>query len=205
MFNSVVEKNEFEIEINKSIFICNIKYVTSVEQAKHFIDEIKDKYKDATHNCSAYIINEKSKYDDDGEPNLTAGYPMYQVLVKKKMNYVCCVSTRYFGGIKLGGGGLIRAYSKSVSSCLEHSNIIRLIKGFVIEIKCEFKFNDKVTYLIRNIEHLNYDVKFEFKVCHKLNVCDEVYMNLKSQLSAISHLIEVEVIEEILYPKELNE
>lgn len=113
-------KDEFEIE--KSVFITNIKYVETEEEALNFIEEMKEKYKDATHNCQAYIINDKpeiKRYSDDGEPQGTAGLPMLSVLEKQEVSNLVAVVTRYFGGKKLGKGGLVRAYTKGVSDCLE--------------------------------------------------------------------------------------
>lgn len=110
------EVSEFEVE--KSVFITTAKHVESEEEALEFIEEIRGKYKDATHNCTAYIINKTpviKRYNDDGEPQGSAGLPMLSVLEKEQVTNVAVVVTRYFGGKLLGKGGLIRAYTKGVA------------------------------------------------------------------------------------------
>lgn len=128
-----------EIEVKKSRFICSLKRVYSEEEAKTFIQEKKKEHWKANHNCSAFIIGEKSEIQrssDDGEPSGTAGVPMLEVLKKQELINVVTVVTRYFGGTKLGTGGLIRAYSHSVSSALEE---IGLVEG---------KLQQEITLLI---------------------------------------------------------
>lgn len=109
-----------EIVIEKSRFICSLKKVNSEEEAQDFIRQIKKEYWDATHNCSAYLVNELAqRSSDDGEPSGTAGIPMLEVLRKNQLTGTCAVVTRYFGGIKLGAGGLVRAYSGSVAGAIK--------------------------------------------------------------------------------------
>ena len=117
---------QHEIVIEKSRFICTLKKVATEEEAQEFIKEIKKKYWDATHNCSAYIVGENGmaqRSSDDGEPSGTAGLPMLEVLRKNNLHNVAAVVTRYFGGIKLGAGGLVRAYTNSVASAIEGADI----------------------------------------------------------------------------------
>lgn len=112
---------ESEIEIKKSRFICSLKRVYSEDEAKEFIAQKKKEHWKANHNCSAFVIGEKSdiqRSSDDGEPSGTAGVPMLEVLKKQELINVAAVVTRYFGGTKLGAGGLIRAYSHAVSHAL---------------------------------------------------------------------------------------
>lgn len=116
-----------ETEIKKSRFLCHLKRVTSEEEAKAFIQGIKKEHWKANHNCSAYLIGEHSEIQrssDDGEPSGTAGVPMLEVLKKNDLINVCVVVTRYFGGIKLGAGGLIRAYSHAVSHGLQTVGLV---------------------------------------------------------------------------------
>lgn len=120
-----------EMVVEKSRFICYLKRVQSKEQAYEYIKELKKTHWDATHNCSAFIIGEQGMIQgssDDGEPSGTAGIPMLEVLKKKKLHDVVAVVTRYFGGVKLGAGGLVRAYSKSVSNALEQIGIVQKIE-----------------------------------------------------------------------------
>lgn len=120
-------RGEHEIVIEKSRFICHIQRAVSEEEAQAFIQSIKKQHWNATHNCSAYLIGEHDliqKANDDGEPSGTAGVPMLEVLKKRKLKDTVVVVTRYFGGIKLGAGGLIRAYGKSVSEAINHVGIV---------------------------------------------------------------------------------
>ncbi|MEF3086683.1 YigZ family protein [Bacillus altitudinis] len=120
---TVKSRGEHEIVIEKSRFICHIQRAVSEEEAQAFIQSIKKQHWNATHNCSAYLIGEHDliqKANDDGEPSGTAGVPMLEVLKKRKLKDTVVVVTRYFGGIKLGAGGLIRAYGKSVSEAINH-------------------------------------------------------------------------------------
>lgn len=116
-----------ESEVKKSRFLCHLKRVTTEEEAKAFIQSIKKEHWKANHNCSAYLIGEHSEIQrssDDGEPSGTAGVPMLEVLKKNDLINVCVVVTRYFGGIKLGAGGLIRAYSHAVSHGLQTVGLV---------------------------------------------------------------------------------
>ncbi len=112
---TVKQRGEHEIVIQKSRFIAHFARVETEEEAQDFIQEIKKQHWSATHNCSAYLIGEQDqiqKANDDGEPSGTAGVPMLEVLKKRELKDTVVVVTRYFGGIKLGAGGLIRAYGE---------------------------------------------------------------------------------------------
>ena len=120
------QDGDHEIIVDKSRFICHVKRVYTEEEAQNFIKDIKKRHKDANHNCSAYQIgddNHIQKASDDGEPSGTAGVPMLEVLRKQRLKNTAVVVTRYFGGIKLGAGGLIRTYGKAVSEALKHLGI----------------------------------------------------------------------------------
>ncbi|MGE7761819.1 YigZ family protein [Peribacillus sp. NPDC097895] len=124
---TVTGRGEHEIVIEKSRFISHIARVETEEAAQAFIQEIKKKHKDATHNCSAYMIGEQNQIQkalDDGEPSGTAGVPILEVLKKKELKDTAVVVTRYFGGIKLGAGGLIRAYSKATSEGIDTTGVV---------------------------------------------------------------------------------
>ena len=119
---TIAEPIRQEITIEKSRFICSLAKVATEEEAQEFIKKIKKEYWDATHNCSAYVIGENSKAErssDDGEPSGIAGLPMLEVLRKNSLYNVAAVVTRYFGGVKLGAGGLVRAYTGSVAEAVE--------------------------------------------------------------------------------------
>jgi uncharacterized YigZ family protein len=159
-----------EIEIEKSRFICYVSPAKTEAEAQEFIADIKKKNWNATHNCSAYLIgehNEIQKANDDGEPSGTAGVPMLEVLKKRDVKDTVVVVTRYFGGKKLGSGGLIRAYGTSVSEGLNAVGVIERTLVTVINIKIGYKLLGKIENAIRNsnyhlekTSHLE-DVEFE--------------------------------------------
>lgn len=126
-YRTIKEDNQHEIEIKKSRFICFLKRTKTEEEAKDFIQQIKKEHWKANHNCSAFVIGERNEIQrssDDGEPSGTAGVPMLEVLKKNDLINVCAVVTRYFGGTKLGAGGLIRAYSGAVAQAIVNTGIV---------------------------------------------------------------------------------
>lgn len=125
---TIVKDFRQEIVIEKSRFICTLKKVNSEAEAQEFIKAIKKEFWDATHNCSAYIVDEMAqRSSDDGEPSGTAGLPMLEVLRKNKLTNTAAVVTRYFGGIKLGAGGLVRAYTNSVAEAVRATGIAQKV------------------------------------------------------------------------------
>jgi uncharacterized YigZ family protein len=125
---TIVKDFRQEIVIEKSCFICTLKKVHSEAEAQEFIKTIKKEFWDATHNCSAYIVDEMAqRSSDDGEPSGTAGLPMLEVLRKNKLTNTAAVVTRYFGGIKLGAGGLVRAYTNSVAEAVKATGIAQKV------------------------------------------------------------------------------
>ncbi|GEN33396.1 MULTISPECIES: YigZ family protein [Aneurinibacillus] len=144
---TVRPEGQTEIEINRSRFISYVKRVTTQEEAVAFIQEIKKKHWDATHNCSAYIVGEHDQFqkmDDDGEPSGTAGKPILEVIKKKGLKDTAIVVTRYFGGIKLGAGGLIRAYGKSASAGVRAAGIVERILTREHHFSFDYTFLGKV-------------------------------------------------------------
>lgn len=139
-----------EIIEKKSRFIATVKIVHSEEEAITFIDSMKKKYWDATHNCSAYVIGERQELmrcSDDGEPQGTAGRPMLDVLLGEEIHDVAVVVTRYFGGTLLGTGGLVRAYSKAVQEGLAQSIIVEQKYGVQLEVVTDYNGIGKLQYL----------------------------------------------------------
>ncbi len=160
-----------EIVIQKSRFIGHVKRVETEEEAQAFISEIKKRHHDATHNCSAYMIGEQNliqKANDDGEPSGTAGVPILEVLKKKDLKDTAVVVTRYFGGIKLGAGGLIRAYSSTTSQALETTGIVKrqLMQKSLVTV--DYALLGKLENQLRNSPHLlkgiGYQENAEFSV-----------------------------------------
>ena len=136
-FRTIKEDGQVQEEIKKSRFICHAKRVYNEEEARDFILAIKKEHYKATHNCSAFIVGERSEIkrtSDDGEPSGTAGIPMLGVLENHNLTNVCVVVTRYFGGIKLGAGGLIRAYAGSVALAVKEIGIIEIKEQAGIQI-----------------------------------------------------------------------
>lgn len=115
-----------EINVKKSQFICSLFPTKTKKESKEIIQKLNNQYSDATHNCTAYIVSDGEGFDDDGEPGGTAGKPMINVLRKNELHNVTAVVTRYFGGIKLGAGGLVRAYSKSVLEAISECEIVEI-------------------------------------------------------------------------------
>lgn len=150
---TIKKNNNYELEIKKSKFISKLYRVSSLEEVNNILTKLKKEYNDATHHCYAYIINNSKKSSDDGEPGGTAGIPILQVLDKNNLNYVLCVVIRYFGGIKLGAGGLVRAYTKSISELIKNTNIIELIKGYKIEIITTYEEQKKLDYILKNYKY----------------------------------------------------
>lgn len=145
--------NTFVIE--KSRFITYVKHITSEEDYKQYLKEIKKKHYDATHVCSALICGNIKRSNDDGEPSGTAGMPILNVLDKQNLDYTCALVVRYFGGIKLGAGGLIRAYSNATSLALEKAIIVEDIKYPKYKIELSYELANKVdNFLIKNTLYL---------------------------------------------------
>lgn len=145
-----------ETIINKSRFIALIIKADNEKDALNIIKELKKEYKAATHYCYAYIIGNIKRMSDDGEPNHTAGMPILNVLENNDLNNVIAVVIRYFGGIKLGAGGLVRAYTNSVVNALEKTEIIPLKKE--VKVKIEFDY--------ANVNNVNYILK-DYKITYK--------------------------------------
>lgn len=151
-FKIVYEAGQGEIEEKKSRFIAHVAPVTSEEEAVSFINGKKKEYWDARHNCSAFVIgdnNEITRCNDDGEPAQTAGRPMLDVLLKENVHNCVVVVTRYFGGVLLGTGGLVRAYQKSVQEGLKNARLIAPKKGRVCHITTDYNGYGKLEYILR--------------------------------------------------------
>ncbi len=154
-FKTIRENVTAQIVEKKSKFIANMFYVETIEEADRIVKEIKKKYHDARHNCFAYILETGEqegllvKYNDDGEPSGTAGAPMLNILANEGLSNVLVIVTRYFGGILLGTGGLVRAYSEAVKEALNIASYVEKTKGNVVEIEIEYNDLDKVKYYLK--------------------------------------------------------
>jgi len=154
---------ESEIVISKSRFLTYIERAETEEDAISFIDRIKKMHHNATHNCSAYIIGEHDniqKANDDGEPSGTAGVPMLEVLKKRGLKDTVVVVTRYFGGIKLGAGGLIRAYGKCTSEGINHVGIVERKLVRVIQTEIDYTLLGKLENELRHSKYVIKDIHY---------------------------------------------
>jgi uncharacterized YigZ family protein len=167
---TVKEYGEHEIVIERSRFIAHVSRATTEEEAQEFIQTIKKKHWNATHNCSAYLIGEQNqiqKANDDGEPSGTAGVPILEVLKKKNLKDTVVVITRYFGGIKLGAGGLIRAYGKATSEGINAVGIVQRQLMQIVHTIADYTWLGKIENELRNstfqlkeihyLEHVQFD------------------------------------------------
>jgi uncharacterized YigZ family protein len=166
-YYTVKELGEHEINIQRSRFIAHITRAETESAAQEFIQTIKKKHWDASHNCSAYLIGENDqiqKANDDGEPSGTAGVPILEVLKKRNLKDTVVVITRYFGGIKLGAGGLIRAYGKSTSEGLDAVGIVerRLVR--VIHVTIDYTWLGKIEKELRASEYRIKEIHYLDKV-----------------------------------------
>lgn len=144
----IVEEVTHEIEIKKSRFITKLFYVSSEEDIQKKMDDVKKEYKDASHYCYAYLLPQQKKSSDDKEPGGTAGVPMMEVLEKNDLNFILSVVVRYFGGIKLGAGGLVRAYRRAVLEALSQAESKELQKGYLLLLETDFKEENTLLKLI---------------------------------------------------------
>lgn len=155
-YRTVKGYGESEIIIQKSRFITYINRAESEEEAHSFIDDIKSRHKSANHNCSAYMIGEHDtiqKANDDGEPSGTAGVPMLEVLKKQGLKDTVVVVTRYFGGIKLGGGGLIRAYGKATTEGIQSAQVVERKLHYLMKVIVDYTWLGKVENEVRGSDY----------------------------------------------------
>lgn len=161
-----------EFEVKRSRFICYAKPTVTEEEAAAFIEEIRTKHWDAKHNVPVYILDRGrvQRYSDDGEPQGTAGVPALDVLKKEGVTDCTVVITRYFGGILLGTGGLVRAYSHGASLALQAAEIVRMVPYTVLSFSCDYSFYGRVPSLLSESEGITLDTVFGEAVEIKVSV-----------------------------------
>ena len=172
-----------EIIIEKSTFIGYAKPIKSEEEAVEFINEIKKKHKDATHNVWAYTVGKTmniQRYSDDGEPQGTAGIPTLEVIKKEDLRDVVVVVTRYFGGVKLGAGGLVRAYTKGAKVGIDAAKVIEKVMYKEVRIKIDYNQLGKVQNEIMNMNYFVKDTVYE----------DNVEIIVYSRLDEVEKLVD---------------
>jgi len=170
-YKTVKGFGQSEITIQKSRFITYINRAESEQQAQAFIDDIKSQHKNANHNCSAYMIGEHDtiqKANDDGEPSGTAGVPMLEVLKKQGLKDTVVVVTRYFGGIKLGGGGLIRAYGKATTEGIQAAHVVERKLHHLMKVSVDYTWLGKLENEVREsnypLDHIEYAESVEIYI-----------------------------------------
>ena len=184
-FRTIKEDGQVQEEIKKSRFICHAKRVYSEEEARDFITAIKKEHYKATHNCSAFIIGERSEIkrtSDDGEPSGTAGVPMLGVLENHNLTNVCVVVTRYFGGIKLGAGGLIRAYAGSVALAVKEIGIVDIKEQAGIQIQMTYAQYQEYGNFLKEHHLMELETNFTDQVETMIFVDKENKEHIKSEL-----------------------
>ena len=171
---SIDTKTTTLIEINKSKFYCELIPINSLNEIDSIINNIKKEYKDATHYCYAYIFDTTKRFSDDGEPGGTAGMPILNVLEQNNLDHVLAVVIRYFGGIKLGAGGLVRAYTNSVCESINNSKIIELINGKKISIEFTYDNIKQIDYLLKDAniisKEFNTNITYIFSIQDNINI-----------------------------------
>lgn len=178
-----------EIIIKNSKFITLLYKVYSLEDIKNTLINVKNLYPNATHYCYAYILNNEKKSSDDGEPSGTAGTPILNILESNNLNYILTVVIRYFGGIKLGSSGLIRAYSRSVKETIKENTLTKLIEGI----------NVNITFSWSNIKQIDYLLKDQ--LINKKEYLDNITYNISIPINILdtlkNYLISYEIIKNI--------
>ena len=168
--------------IKKSEFICNIFPIKNLEDAQNILQNIRKQHHDATHNCYAMIYGESGEYarsSDDGEPSQTAGVVILDVLQKNELTNVLAVVTRYFGGIKLGAGGLVRAYSSSTSGAVKIAKIIPIIKTTHINIKFDYTYTNEILKLFKNYKEIESKYETKVSITYEIPISDKDFLQEK--------------------------
>lgn len=205
---TVKDFGEDRFEEKKSEFIGYAKRVENEEEAKAFINEIKNMHKQARHNCSAYIIGRDmniQRYSDDGEPQGTAGIPILEVMKKSRVTDCAVVVTRYFGGVLLGAGGLTRAYTKGASIAIKSAGVVEKVEGLKLSFEMEYDLFGKVQYTCgQNSWHIE-DTEYSDKVV--VNILAEKLMaeDVENEIVEVTNgKVIVRKSEEAIYFKEGN-
>lgn len=183
-----LEADDFFIE-KKSKFIGYVKPVKTQDEAIEFINTIKSKHWDATHNVYAYVLRQDNiqRYSDDGEPGGTAGVPMLDVLLKEGLTDVCVVGTRYFGGTLLGAGGLVRAYSHTSKIAVEAGHIITMAQCSVMNVNVEYSFYERMNNMLSDFGANVLDTQFSDNVLIKFSIRENRVKMLQDKLTDVSN------------------
>lgn len=179
-----IQNDEIALEkiIEKSCFIAAAKHVNSAEEAAAFVEAKKKKYYDATHNCYAYVVGDKAKFSDDGEPQSTAGMPIYECIKNNGLDFTCVVVTRYFGGIKLGAGGLTRAYGGCCADVLAECKRISMRSCLRADITVEYSLLKPLRRALQGLI-AEESVEYSDKVCIRCLFLEETSTTISNIVS----------------------
>ena len=201
-YNTIARRCEASFIEKKSEFIGYLCPVQTEEQAAAFIEEIRAMHRKATHNCYAYILRENNaaRHSDDGEPGGTAGVPIYEVLRKEGLTDVCCVVTRYFGGILLGAGGLVRAYTKGAKEAVEAAQIKCMASAVKLLVTVDYGLYGRLAQIFADFDARIADEQFADNVKITLFIREENAQKLTDKLiDSCSGAISVEELEKLSY------
>lgn len=179
--NVIKDNNEYEEIVKKSKFISFLYFVKSIDEVNNYLNELKAKYKDASHICYAYIVDNNVKYNDDKEPSKTAGFPILNVLKNNDLNYVLAVVVRYFGGIKLGSGNLLRTYLNVTNENLKKTGIkeYKLKKEYIII--CNYDNVNYVNNVLKDEDIVN--KTFDNFITYEILIDNENIIKIKDLLN----------------------
>ena len=178
----------FTYEVNKSTFISFLKYIENTTEAKQYINLLKEKYPDATHHVSAFIVGSSGQNggtNDDGEPSGTAGAPIFEVLRKNNLTNIICVVVRYFGGIKLGAGGLVRAYSKAASEVVKIAKLEPIIIYTILKLSFSYPYLNQIEKIIKDFQII--ERSFTSNITITIKVPVEKVTMLSSLLNSLTY------------------
>lgn len=188
-YRTVKSPAQDEYVVKRSRFIGTVRPVKTQEEANDFIREMKTKYWDATHNVSAYVLRDGNvrRYSDDNEPQGTAGMPTLDVLLKEELTDCAVVITRYFGGVLLGAGGLVRAYSHACKLAVDAGGIITMALCSVMEVTCDYNFYGKMNSLIPEAGGVIEDTQFTDNVTIRFRLPSETVPAFQANLIDVSN------------------
>ncbi|MDD3186987.1 MAG: YigZ family protein [Bacilli bacterium] len=195
---SIKDNVTSELVVNKSKFITKLVYLDKLDDYKIILKNIKKDYPKANHYCYALIYDDYEKVSDDKEPSNTAGLPMLNILKHKNLNHVICVVVRYFGGIKLGVGGLIRAYNNSVVTAVDMAIFINIDKILLISINFNYDVKDDIELLLQHFKIIQKE--YNETVFYQFEISNFEYDFIKDRLK----LIVISIKEEIIYKKKIS-
>ena len=189
-FITIKEDSYDEFVEKKSTFITHLIRINNEEEAREFIQKMKKKHYDATHVCSCYVVgdnNEITRANDDGEPSGTAGAPMLDVLVKNEIKNVCATVIRYYGGTKLGTGGLVRAYGGGVINALKNAILVERKDAFEVRLELDYSLNGKIEYEIGKTNFIVNNLEYTDKIVYTIYVMQEDYDNFENWIANLTN------------------